>query len=215
MENKRTVLIEEQGAKLVHDGKTYEPELIRRLWLTAHELKVGWSEDYDQNPGDKDMEGIKETLKALRPPAEGKRGTYISGLVKLAKKTETLTVIGDSTNSARSINLSLKPVALELHKTSTGRNAATVVLGFTKADWEIGNSDQWWIELYVPKETFAALGRSIRSGYLESLSIGLGFAEQIYTDDWLAPPSVGISWFLRPDKRNGDVGIPPVLRTLR
>ena len=203
MENMRTASTEEQGDKLVHDGKTYEPELIRRMWLAANELKVGWSEDYDQNPGDQDMESIKETIKALRPAAGGKRGPYISGWAKLEKQRETLSIIGDSANRARNISLSLRPVELELHKTSAGRNAATVVLGFNKADPEIGDTDDWWVELYVPTATFTALVTSIRSGLLASLSIGLQFSEQIYTVHQYAPPSMPIDWFLRPDKGKG------------
>jgi hypothetical protein len=72
-------------------------------------------------------------------------------------------------------------------------------VGFSKADWEIGNKDDWYVEVFIPHQAINKLVEHVRAGRLNVLSVGLDL-EDAYTDSYHAPPSVPVAWYLKPDK---------------
>jgi hypothetical protein len=185
-----TPAIEEKDGTLFFGGNEYKPETIRKLWLSAHDLRVAGVEEYDLNKG------------------EYRHVELIRGSVSLKHHRDTLSILGDPDNKTRFLRFSLRPAKLDEHKTVSGGAAASAILGFAAADWEIDLDAHWWLEMYVSTATFEALIRSIRDGLLESVLFGARFSEGLYSDSPYAPLGLGTNWYLRPDKRTGRLDSP-------
>lgn len=81
-------------------------------------------------------------------------------------------------------------------------------LGFYKADWEIGDEDTWFLELYLPTEAFATLREAHFAGNANRLRISIG-EHNLWTEDVnrYATPRDSISWYFLPGS-NGSISLP-------
>jgi hypothetical protein len=79
------------------------------------------------------------------------------------------------------------------------------VLGLIEYDWEIGNPDEWFAEVYLPQSVFDELATVCRKGALATFSL------RFNTDLWVAeydqhtPPSGDVTWHLSPCEYGSDV----------
>jgi len=85
------------------------------------------------------------------------------------------------------------------------------ILGLTTADWEIGNKNEWWLELFVSESTVDSLADAILNKRARSLNIGVGL-RNIYTDAGPGELDFGepVNLFLRPSIGEGYVRRPEV-----
>jgi hypothetical protein len=75
-----------------------------------------------------------------------------------------------------------------------------VSLSFSAADWEIGNSDEWWIEVILSEKVIAELKDAVERRQFLSLKLGIS-AWNIFTDrSFYVPSDKGFHWFVRPGK---------------
>ncbi|WP_090142313.1 hypothetical protein [Limnohabitans sp. DM1] len=97
---------------------------------------------------------------------------------------------------------SLEPTEHELLTLSNELGSA--MLGFNRADWEIGVDDEWWITCYLPKAFIDALVADIRNSHIYSMRLGLKL-QGLYTTD---PFSYRGDLFIRPDRKDNTIAIP-------
>ena len=72
------------------------------------------------------------------------------------------------------------------------RRPPTVGIGFRKADWEIGTSDEWQLDCSVPRPILAALIDDMRRGSVRRLELAITLAPTLVSEEH-APPSVPIT----------------------
>ena len=82
------------------------------------------------------------------------------------------------------------------------------MLGFTRADWEIGNEDDWWISCDLPKSFIDALVSDIRNSQIDVMKMRLSLRPLYTTEDSWAPISSRGDLFIRPDVRDNSVAMP-------
>jgi hypothetical protein len=68
----------------------------------------------------------------------------------------------------------------------------TVSVTFAKADWEIGNSDEWYLECSVPRPILAALVNDMRSASVRRVELAVTLAPTLVSEKY-APPSVPVT----------------------
>ena len=68
----------------------------------------------------------------------------------------------------------------------------TVSITFAKADWEIGNSDERYLECAVPRPILAALVNDMRSASVRRLELAVTLAPTLVSEKY-APPSVPVT----------------------
>ncbi|MEN9659435.1 MAG: hypothetical protein RL571_2900 [Pseudomonadota bacterium] len=139
---------------------------------------------------------------------------YLAGVVEL--EDLSIALMGDPDSSTRRLSLILRPIDNNFDKSKkfmaleADQSVSTshVFLGFNRRDWEIGNTDEWYLECYLPKASFDAISAAISSKTLSSMNIGIKL-KNIYIDccSW-EPVSESANWFLRPNKEDGTIDQP-------
>jgi hypothetical protein len=201
--------VEHRDGKIFVEGEKhpYMQGMIRSLRMSVQELCIGRSIRHDVD------EGVANASYSL------------IGTARVSK--DTLGIIGDKARRSKELPLTLKPwpkdeppgavpgetprpaqksklreryVAERKHGPWRG------VLGFIEYDWEIGNPDEWFTEVYLPPPVFDELATLCRKGSLATLSL------RFYSDLWVsdldqhAPPSVAVTWHLAPGEHSSDLG---------
>jgi hypothetical protein len=80
-----------------------------------------------------------------------------------------------------------------------------VIFGFSKADWEIGNDDEWWIECWISTPVLDEFVATHKAGNANSISFAC--RSDMWADRHVdfAPVSSKIPWKVREDKYGNGV----------
>lgn len=181
------------------DGKTHTYYPTRNIWLEVQTLEV---------------------LTILGDPKEEGAEPPLLNRVRGAAMLEdrSISVVGDPESKVRTLTISFeagdwrpkpeepKPELFPSMHTYLGG----AMLGFNRADWEIGNSDDWWIVCYLPKLFIEALVTDIRSGQLYGMKLSLVLRDLYTTEHRMAPVSSRGHLFIRPNKRDNTIGLPEI-----
>lgn len=190
-------LVERDDKSVEHTGpdgqRTYYPG--RHAWMDLQDLQV-WRH-------------LRET-ETDKP----KMVLQLQGEARL--QDYDISVIGEPENKTRSIRVSVQardevPEAFKDYESVIGvgfKPLGIAQLGFNRADWEIGNSDEWWLSCYVTESTLVALADAVDSKSLQSLKLGL-MLRNLYTSEgpW-APVSSKAHLFLRPSRHDNSIALP-------
>lgn len=180
------------------DGKsrTYYPD--SQLWLDLQELQV--------------MREVREPLDDSKAP---ELVTFLRGEARL--EDYDISVIGEPDNKTRTLTVSLqvrdvspamKEADAELRESYHGKPIGYAHVGFNRADWEVGTSDDWWLACYITDDTMRALADAVAAGTLKSIKVGLRLKGLYSTDHPFAPISVRSHLFLRPRRSDSTIEWP-------
>ena len=217
MDKERTVQIHEEkesGLRFVDEAGTSHIYAlltsVRTIYINASSLSI--SEGFGRRTGFDEPTPLQLTPRRL-----------VRGFGTLCDKS--VSVIGDPENKTNRIALWIRTRTADEHAEAIKQtqpdgihDRGTVVpahcdavLGFTTADWEIGNKDEWWLELYVAEKTLESLAVAILNKQARSLHIGVGL-RNIYTDAGPGELDFGepVNLFLRPSIGEGIVRRPEV-----
>lgn len=215
MDKKKTVqVLEKDGELLVVDELKNTTLSYRR---TSRRLYVNVNDIAAFEYLDDDKSNKTETLSRR-----------IRGRATLEDRA--VSVIGDKENSSRELALTfrvltdeqreystntLREVRASVSSNETTKNTLSSLISnepeyldsmlcFTKSDWEIGNPDEWWLEVYLSQEVFDRFYDRLMASQVRRLSLGFKFVD-IYSDSQFDPPSYkGVTWLLRPSLSDGN-----------
>lgn len=156
-----------------------------------------------------------EVLTTLGEPreegAEPSVVTRVRGTGRLGDRS--ISVVGDPGSRTRTLTVSFeagqwrpKEETKELVSFFTPLGGA--MLGFNRADWEVGNDSEWWMSCFVPKAFIDALSTDIQSGRLITANVGVALHGLYTTEHTYAPISIRGDLFIRPNKRDNTIEIP-------
>lgn len=217
MDKERTVQIHEEkerALRFVDDAGTPHTYAlltsVRTIYLNASSLSV--AEGFGRRTGFDEPTSVQLTPRRL-----------VRGFGTLCDKS--VAVIGDPDNKTDRIALSIRTRTADEHAEAVKQSRpdgindrgtevpshCDAVLGFTTADWEIGNQNEWWLELSVAEKTLDSLADAILNKWAHSLHIGVGL-RNIYTDAGPGEVDFGepVNLFLRPSIGEGNVRRPEV-----
>lgn len=176
-----------------HDGKTRTYYPSYSIWMHVQTLEV------------LTILGVPKEAGAEPPLVTRVRGTAVL-------EDRSISVIGDPASKSRTLTISFEssdwrpPHEDDSNPLLSYRSdLGGARLGFNRADWEIGNSDDWWCACYMPENFMKVLVADIRSGQLHELRVCL-LLKRLYTSEHsLAPISMRGDLVVRPDLRTNDV----------
>ncbi|MDO9160153.1 MAG: hypothetical protein Q7U45_11960 [Burkholderiaceae bacterium] len=189
----------DHGAILYTDNagaeQTYYP--CHGIWVEVQTLEVLTALGYRKEEGQE-------------PPLV----TSVRGTVALEDRS--ISIVGDTKSKARCLTISfdvgdwkpkpVEPTEDDLPMLSNELGGA--MLGFNRADWEIGNDDDWWISCYLPKAFIDALVADIRNSQIDGMKVGLRLRGLYTTEHSWAPISSRGDLFIRPDRKDNTITIP-------
>jgi hypothetical protein len=206
MDNELIVALEERkdGVFVPSESCEYFLERIRTVWFEVTSLSVSFHV----------------------AAKSGEARASVSGEARLDR--DTLGVIGNNTNQTQTLKCSISPCDWPPKEESKGSPEELLIgldefcgyaeVGFSSSDWEIGNPDEWFISVYVPRASFDAMVRATLNGTANRITAGARF-DGLYVHDKWAPPSIRVTWYLRPHKLRNDAQSPEFafgkLRTFR
>lgn len=179
------------------EGKEHTYYPCRNIWLEVQTLEI---------------------LTVLADPREDDKEpnlvTRVRGTVALEDRS--ISVVGDRASKVRKLDITFeagewRPKAEEPKEgdlPSLSSHLGGAMLGFNRADWEIGNDDEWWISCFLPKPFIDALVLDIRGGQLDSMRLCLQLRSLYTTEHSWAPVSSRGDLFIRPDRRDNSLAIP-------
>lgn len=134
----------------------------------------------------------------------------------VALQDRSISVVGDPKSKVRRLSIGfnagdwkpkpVEPTEDELPMLPSELGGA--MLGFNRADWEIGNDDDWWISCYLPKAFVDALVADIRNGQIDGMKLSLALRGLYTTEHSWAPVSSRSDLFIRPDRKDNTIAIP-------
>lgn len=140
--------------------------------------------------------------------------TRVCGTVALEDRS--ISVVGDPKSKVGRLTISFdagdwkpkpaEPTEDDLLMLSSKLGGA--MLGFNRADWEIGSDDDWWISCYLPKAFIDALVADIRNGQIDGMKLSLALRGLYTTEHSWAPVSSRGDLFIRPDRKDNTIAIP-------
>lgn len=162
-----------------------------------------------------------EVLTALGEPRESNTEpqvlTRVRGIAKLEDRS--ISVVGDQSSKTKTITVSFEAGGGQSRKDVKTEDFLSfttplggAMLGFNRADWEIGNENEWWVSCYVTEKFVSALVESIRSGQLASVHLGLALKGLYTTEHSYAPISMRGDLFIRPNARDNTIENPEMAR---
>jgi hypothetical protein len=201
----------EEGRELViesPDGKeeTYYRNPIRTMYLDVVEVQVCSAfRQYSFEHEEGKPQPLPELALAVRGTAT------LEGC--------SISVIGDPGSESRKVAISFRTpnetTPEELDETEPAQEKLTrchsVILGFNRRDWEIGNEDTWFVDCEVSQATLDTLVNAVSVRRMRNIKVGLHLHD-IYSDDDWAPPSGRADWFIRPSKRDNTIEFPELAR---
>jgi hypothetical protein len=159
-----------------------------------------------------------QILTVLNEPAEEGGAPSLKTRVRGAAslKDDSISVLGDPPSEVRALTINFEtgnlrpqhPLESNAFFSESAERLGRAVLGFNRADWEIGTSDEWWISCYLPEPFIDALVADIRSGHIDSMKVALMLGPLYTTKHPLAPLSSRGGLFLRPNKRDNTIEHP-------
>ena len=217
MDRERTVQVHEQKERALRfvdeAGTSHTYALltsVRTIYVNASSLSA--SEGFGRRSGFDEPTPVQLTPRRL-----------VRGFGTLCDKS--VSVIGDPENKTNRIALWIRTRTANEHAEAieqsqpdgiNDRGTAVpshcdAVLGFTTADSEIGNKNEWWLELFVAEKTLDSLADATRNKQAHSLHIGVAL-RNIYTDASPGDLDFGepVNLFLRPSIGEGNVRSPEV-----
>ena len=158
-----------------------------------------------------------EVLTALgEPKQEGAEPLVVVRVRGIARlEDRSISVVGDPGSKTMTLSVSFevgdwKPredeETKELMSFITPLGGA--MLGFNRADWEIGNDSKWWMSCYVPKALHEAMISEVHSGRLTTARVGVALRGLYTTEHSYAPISRRGDLFIRPNKRDNTIKVP-------
>jgi hypothetical protein len=191
---------EAEHGKIVYtdaDGKTRTYYPAHTIWMSVQTLEV------------------LTVLNELKEEGgEPNLVTRVRGTALLEERS--ISVVGDAQSNTRTLSITLEASdwrpkreehAAGLLASSVG-DVGGAALGFNRADWEIGNSDDWWCSCYLPKPLIEALVTEIRSGQLNDLKVSMQLRRLYTTVHPMAPVSSRGDLFIRPDLKDNTLNNP-------
>lgn len=180
---KTTIEKTENGIAWTDDaGKRHEyrAETTRGFYLQLQELKAGLS--------------LTRYL-ADDEPIDAPFTFTLSG--KALLEDRSIQVIGDPGTASKDLDVSIQELtAGEQERIESKSGFKQANLFYFAHDWEIGNAAGWSACIYLPPAQFQPLKQAWEAKQIAKFSIGLRFEEGAYVDDWYAPPSARINWFI-------------------
>jgi hypothetical protein len=179
------------------EGKEHTYYPCRNIWLEVQTLEILTVLSDSEEDG-------KEPNLVTRV-----RGTAVL-------EDRSISVAGDPKSKVRKLTISFEIGEWRLKAEepkedefpSPSAHLGGAMLGFNRADWEIGNDDDWWISCYLPKTFIDALVFDIRRGQLDSMRLRLALRSLYTTEHSWAPVSSRGDLFIRPDRRDNSLAIP-------
>lgn len=161
-----------------------------------------------------------QTLEVLTvlddPKEEGQEPplvTRVRGTVALEDRS--ISVVGDPKSKVHRLTISFqagdwkpKPVKPTVDGWILSSELGGAMLGFNRADWEIGNDDDWWISCYLPKAFIDVLVADIRNGQIDGMKLGLSLRGLYTTEHSWAPVSSCGDLFIRPNRTDNTIAFP-------
>jgi hypothetical protein len=185
------------------DGKKLTFYPASRFNLDVQELQF-WQ--YLREPGDND------SVPVMVPQLRGKARLEDYGI----------SVIGEPDNKTRTLDVQLLAAASHpdpenLDKEALGiftfsKPVGVAHLGFNRADWEIGNANEWWLCCYVPEVMHKALVDAVTAGTLTSVGISLHMKNLFSDGHPYAPVSMRNTFYLRPNRSDNTIKLPETAR---
>lgn len=180
-ERKELLLKNEKG-----DERTFYPH-DNTVWFDVDEAKVAWAP-------------TREEGSPMRP--------YVRGFVSLERDRD-LSILGDPANTVRRFMVTIRGSgndALHNRVDKDGEKPTEVVgvgmLGFSRADWEIGNDSAFWLDVTLKQDSLDAMVKLLEAGQLTAAQFGARF-HGLYSDSHpFEPISAKAHLFLPPDKNN-------------
>ncbi|WP_440030488.1 hypothetical protein, partial [Chromobacterium amazonense] len=153
------------------DGKKHTYYPAHRIWLEVQTLEVLTIL-------------VDPKVEGAEPPVL----TRVRGTAVL--QDYSISVVGDPESKVRTLTISFeagdwRPKSEEPKPGMFPRMRSELggaMLGFNRANWEIGNNDEWWIACYLPKPFIEALVSEVRSGHLHGMELGLAL-RGLYTTE--------------------------------
>jgi len=125
-------------------------------------------------------------------------GGRVSGTAHIQK--------GDALDVAGMQGVKTTQIPFSVRATDSAQHQWTCSIGFLPYDWEVGHQDEFYIECYVPTDTFGDLESAYVAGRVTTLSMFLDTNLWIHDFDEHTPPSGDVTWFLVPEvQRQSDM----------
>ncbi|WP_143322752.1 hypothetical protein [Candidimonas nitroreducens] len=157
---------------------------IRTFWVEATELQICASSTSYEDELDLDN------------PMQ----ISLQGKAKLEDRS--IEIIGDHESRADLISIRLQHAIGDRHewifKDAPNGIIRQVILGYNAANWEIGNDSEWFVEISLGEDQIKILKTAVQNRSLSELKIGL-YIPELYAEEWYAPPSAKIEWFILPE----------------
>jgi hypothetical protein len=149
--------------------------------------------------------------------------TWVSGVAQL-HWANSLGIIGDPKKTTTIVDISFRavddplrtdlehPAAKELSEPSSSfgrRRSGFATLGFTRADWETGTDESWWLQCDLYPDTLEGLIAGVVGGALQEVYVTVRLRD-LYSDTPGYVPGFGrdSDLFLRPNKRDNTLEFP-------
>lgn len=168
----------------------YMQGIIRMLWIKASDLRFG--ESYDKR--------LFDTHVHIRG---------LAGIAKITTQNEKIGVIGSDVPHTDTFPLSLRcSIKTLIDGPPADPEAWNAYIGWNAGDWESGREDEWCMEFAIPEGCFDRLVAAHVTGRAKVLLIGVKTNLWASTGANHRPLSLGITWYLRPGVRDGNIDHP-------
>lgn len=160
----------------------------------------------------------------LREPAEDNATPVMVPQLRGTARLEDygISVIGEPDNNTRTLTVQLlaaasHPAPEAVDKEALGAFAFSkpvgeAHLGFNRADWEIGNSNEWWLSCHIPEVMHRALVEAVTAGTLTSVGMSLQMKNLYMDGHTYAPAASRNTFFLRPSRHDNTINLPETAR---
>ena len=126
-----------------------------------------------------------------------------------------LSVIGEPQNKTKKVDLQFRtddrPNLLTKQQgdidMGLGGAHGRASLGFNRADWEIKNSDQWYLSLYLNSASLEPLIDAVLSGAVKQANLRVRL-RRLYSDDPPYMPIDDSNLYLRPNAQDNTIDMP-------
>lgn len=96
------------------------------------------------------------------------------------------------------------PLAAPTDQFMLSNPIGAVYLGFNPSDWEAGSEDEWYLEIYIPENSFRSFLQRIIKGEIENIQ-GRASVWGLYSPDHWMDPEIGHrDLMLRPESAASD-----------
>lgn len=163
-----------------------------------------------------------ETFVMLGEPAEGTtEPTIVRRLRGTARlEDDSLSVLGDPNTCTKTLTMSFEANEWRPKVKEDGNDEGLVTihsgklggasLSFNRADWEVGNTDEWWASCYLPKNFVDELEAAILKRQLTGVRVAMALRGLYSNEGPWAPVSERADLFIRPNRADNTLQYPDV-----